>query len=146
MWQGKLQSDNLQDWNLLPKHPDWSKGFESDSLKTVSQVAADVFSPGIFRQWLTLSGPSFARELAGRHPTAVAAAFIAPDQGVGSAEDALAGAVVITTKRGAEVMTAILGPGYRVKAASTSRNRGTSRNVSLSVATSNPAARATYSM
>jgi len=51
-----------------------SKGFESDSLKTVSQVAADVFSPGIFRQWLTLSGPSFARELAGRHPTAVAAA------------------------------------------------------------------------
>ena len=30
MWQGKLQSDNLQDWNLLPKHPDWSKGFESE--------------------------------------------------------------------------------------------------------------------
>jgi glycerol-3-phosphate dehydrogenase (NAD(P)+) len=51
-----------------------SKGFESDSLKTISQIAGEVFAPGISRQWLTLSGPSFARELAGRHPTAVVAA------------------------------------------------------------------------
>jgi glycerol-3-phosphate dehydrogenase (NAD(P)+) len=51
-----------------------SKGFESDSLKTISQVAAEVFGPEISRQWLTLSGPSFARELASRHPTAVVAA------------------------------------------------------------------------
>jgi glycerol-3-phosphate dehydrogenase (NAD(P)+) len=51
-----------------------SKGFESDSLMTISQVADDVFGPGISRQWLTLSGPSFARELADRHPTAVVAA------------------------------------------------------------------------
>ena len=51
-----------------------SKGFESDSLKTISQVAAEVFGPGVARQWLTLSGPSFARELAGGHPTAVVAA------------------------------------------------------------------------
>ena len=51
-----------------------SKGFESDSLKTISQVAAEVFAPGISRQWLTLSGPSFARELAKQHPTAVVAA------------------------------------------------------------------------
>ena len=51
-----------------------SKGFESDSLKTISQVAAEVFGPEISGQWLTLSGPSFARELAGRHPTAVVAA------------------------------------------------------------------------
>jgi glycerol-3-phosphate dehydrogenase (NAD(P)+) len=51
-----------------------SKGFESDSLKTISQVAAEVFGPGVARQWLTLSGPSFARELAGSHPTAVVAA------------------------------------------------------------------------
>ena len=51
-----------------------SKGFESDSLKTISQVAAEVFGPGVSRQWLTVSGPSFARELAGRHPTAVVAA------------------------------------------------------------------------
>ncbi len=53
-----------------------SKGIESDSLKTISQVADDVFGPGISRQWLTLSGPSFARELAGRHPTAVVAASV----------------------------------------------------------------------
>lgn len=51
-----------------------SKGFESDSLKTISQVAAEVFTAGISRQWLTLSGPSFAGELAKRHPTAVVAA------------------------------------------------------------------------
>ncbi len=51
-----------------------SKGFESDSLKTISQVAAEVFGPGVSRQWLTLSGPSFARELADSHPTAVVAA------------------------------------------------------------------------
>ncbi|HEX7503573.1 MAG TPA: NAD(P)H-dependent glycerol-3-phosphate dehydrogenase [Acidobacteriota bacterium] len=51
-----------------------SKGFESDSLKTMSQVAAEVFGPESSRQWLTLSGPSFARELASRHPTAVVAA------------------------------------------------------------------------
>ena len=51
-----------------------SKGFESDSLKTISEVASEVFGPGVSRQWLTLSGPSFARELASRHPTAVVAA------------------------------------------------------------------------
>jgi glycerol-3-phosphate dehydrogenase (NAD(P)+) len=51
-----------------------SKGFESDSLKTISQVAAEVFGPSVARQWVTLSGPSFARELAAGHPTAVAAA------------------------------------------------------------------------
>ncbi len=51
-----------------------SKGFESDSLKTMSQVADDVLGPGAARQWLALSGPSFARELAAGHPTAVAVA------------------------------------------------------------------------
>lgn len=51
-----------------------SKGFESDTLKTMSQVAAEVFGPGVLRQWLTLSGPSFARELGQGHPTAVALA------------------------------------------------------------------------
>ena len=51
-----------------------SKGFESDSMKTISQVAAEVFGPGVSHQWLTLSGPSFARELAARHPTALVAA------------------------------------------------------------------------
>jgi glycerol-3-phosphate dehydrogenase (NAD(P)+) len=51
-----------------------SKGFESDSLKTMSEVAAEVFGPGIAACWTTLSGPSFARELASQHPTAVVAA------------------------------------------------------------------------
>jgi glycerol-3-phosphate dehydrogenase (NAD(P)+) len=51
-----------------------SKGFESESLKTISQVAEEIFGPEISRRWLTLSGPSFARELASRFPTAVVAA------------------------------------------------------------------------
>lgn len=53
-----------------------SKGFESNSLKTMSQVAGEVFGPEASRQWLTLSGPSFARELASRYPTAVVAASV----------------------------------------------------------------------
>jgi glycerol-3-phosphate dehydrogenase (NAD(P)+) len=51
-----------------------SKGFEADSLKTMSEVAAEVLGSGIASCWSTLSGPSFARELAGQHPTAVVAA------------------------------------------------------------------------
>jgi glycerol-3-phosphate dehydrogenase (NAD(P)+) len=51
-----------------------SKGFESDSLKTISEVAAEIFGPDIAPRWSTLSGPSFARELACQHPTAVVAA------------------------------------------------------------------------
>lgn len=30
MWQGNVSSENVQDWNLLPKRPDWSKGFETE--------------------------------------------------------------------------------------------------------------------
>jgi len=51
-----------------------SKGFESDSLKTMSAVAGEVFGPEIAWRWVTVSGPSFARELACQHPTAVVAA------------------------------------------------------------------------
>jgi len=51
-----------------------SKGFEADSLKTISQVAAEIFGPDVAPCWVTLSGPSFARELASQHPTAVVAA------------------------------------------------------------------------
>jgi glycerol-3-phosphate dehydrogenase (NAD(P)+) len=51
-----------------------SKGLESDSLKTISEVAAEVFGPDIMPRWSTLSGPSFARELACQYPTAVVAA------------------------------------------------------------------------
>jgi glycerol-3-phosphate dehydrogenase (NAD(P)+) len=51
-----------------------SKGFEADSLKTMSQVAAEIFGPDVEDNWVTISGPSFARELASQHPTAVVAA------------------------------------------------------------------------
>lgn len=50
-----------------------SKGFESTTLKTISQLARDVFGPLILRRWITISGPSFARELAQNHPTVVVA-------------------------------------------------------------------------
>ncbi|MCP4157243.1 MAG: NAD(P)-dependent glycerol-3-phosphate dehydrogenase [bacterium] len=51
-----------------------SKGFEASSLKTISQLASEVLGPGILDQWVTISGPSFARELAQNCPTAVVAA------------------------------------------------------------------------
>ncbi len=50
-----------------------SKGFESNSLKTISQVASDVLGESILEKWVTISGPSFAKELALNHPTAVSA-------------------------------------------------------------------------
>ncbi|UCH96744.1 MAG: NAD(P)-dependent glycerol-3-phosphate dehydrogenase [Candidatus Aminicenantes bacterium] len=56
-----------------------SKGFEATSLKTISQLAAEVFGPGVLDQWVTISGPSFARELASNHPTVVAACSHNPD-------------------------------------------------------------------
>jgi glycerol-3-phosphate dehydrogenase (NAD(P)+) len=50
-----------------------SKGFEATSLKTISRLAVDVLGTGIIQQWVTISGPSFARELAANHPTVVVA-------------------------------------------------------------------------
>lgn len=50
-----------------------SKGIESTSLKTISQLAEEEFGHRILDQWVTISGPSFARELASNHPTVVAA-------------------------------------------------------------------------
>ena len=50
-----------------------SKGFESTSLKTISQLAVEIIGPDILQRWITVSGPSFARELAENHPTVVAA-------------------------------------------------------------------------
>jgi glycerol-3-phosphate dehydrogenase (NAD(P)+) len=50
-----------------------SKGFESSSLKTISQLAVEVLGPEIIKHWVTISGPSFARELASNHPTVVVA-------------------------------------------------------------------------
>lgn len=50
-----------------------SKGFEAQSLKTISQLAEEVLGPEIMKRWITITGPSFARELAAHHPTAVVA-------------------------------------------------------------------------
>lgn len=50
-----------------------SKGFEATSLKTISQLAEEILGQDIIQQWITISGPSFARELAANHPTVVAA-------------------------------------------------------------------------
>lgn len=56
-----------------------SKGFESDSLKTISQVAVDVIGEAVLDKWVTISGPSFAKELALNHPTAVSAVSLNDD-------------------------------------------------------------------
>jgi len=48
-----------------------SKGFEASSTLTLSQVARAEMGDAIMDRWATLSGPSFARELALGHPTAV---------------------------------------------------------------------------
>ena len=56
-----------------------SKGFESTSLKTMSQLAQEVFGEQIMERWVTISGPSFARELAQNHPTVVVASSISPE-------------------------------------------------------------------
>jgi glycerol-3-phosphate dehydrogenase (NAD(P)+) len=56
-----------------------SKGFEASSLKTISQLAAEILGDHILDQWVTISGPSFARELAQNHPTVVVASSGNPD-------------------------------------------------------------------
>jgi glycerol-3-phosphate dehydrogenase (NAD(P)+) len=56
-----------------------SKGIESQSLKTISQLAIEICGPEIAANWVTLSGPSFAKELAMNHPTAIVGASKNPD-------------------------------------------------------------------
>lgn len=51
-----------------------SKGFEAETLLTISQIAVDVLGADCLQRWVSLSGPSFARELAKGHPTAIVAA------------------------------------------------------------------------
>jgi len=53
-----------------------SKGIESDSLLTVSNIAKDIFGFDVLGQWITFSGPSFARELALKNPTAIVSASL----------------------------------------------------------------------
>jgi glycerol-3-phosphate dehydrogenase (NAD(P)+) len=48
-----------------------TKGIEESSLKRMTEVMAEVFSPQSHPRLAVLSGPSFAREVAEKHPTAV---------------------------------------------------------------------------
>lgn len=48
-----------------------TKGIEEGSLKRMSEVMEEVFSPFFKPRLAVLSGPSFAREVAEKHPTAV---------------------------------------------------------------------------
>jgi len=48
-----------------------TKGIEEGSLKTMSGVMEEVFSPSFIPRIAVLSGPSFAKEVAESHPTAV---------------------------------------------------------------------------
>lgn len=51
-----------------------SKGIEIGTLLTISQVCKEILTPGLFRNYCVLSGPSFAREVAREMPTAIVAA------------------------------------------------------------------------
>ncbi|MEK6538697.1 MAG: NAD(P)H-dependent glycerol-3-phosphate dehydrogenase, partial [Nitrospirota bacterium] len=52
-----------------------TKGITTDTLQTVSQVLEDVLSSTtIHRRFAAISGPSFAKEVAKKHPTAIAIA------------------------------------------------------------------------
>jgi glycerol-3-phosphate dehydrogenase (NAD(P)+) len=51
-----------------------TKGIENDSLLLMSQVKEQVLGEGFSRRFACLGGPSFAREVALKHPTAVTVA------------------------------------------------------------------------
>jgi len=48
-----------------------TKGIEEGSLKRMTEIMEEVFSPHSLPRLAVLSGPSFAREVAEKHPTAV---------------------------------------------------------------------------
>jgi glycerol-3-phosphate dehydrogenase (NAD(P)+) len=51
-----------------------TKGIEDGSLKRMSEIMTEIFSPHFVPQIAILSGPSFAKEVAASHPTAVVVA------------------------------------------------------------------------
>jgi glycerol-3-phosphate dehydrogenase (NAD(P)+) len=51
-----------------------AKGIENETLLTMSGVAAQVFPPAVAGRLVAVSGPSFAREVALKMPTAISAA------------------------------------------------------------------------
>jgi len=58
-----------------------TKGIEEGSLKRMSEIMTEIFSPVINPRLAVLSGPSFAREVANAHPTAVVVASKDRDAG-----------------------------------------------------------------
>lgn len=48
-----------------------TKGIEIDTLQTVSQILSEILSPSIHRRFASLSGPSFAKEVVQKLPTAI---------------------------------------------------------------------------
>jgi glycerol-3-phosphate dehydrogenase (NAD(P)+) len=56
-----------------------TKGIEKDSLKRMSEIVEEVFTPAVRIRVAALSGPSFAREVAESHPTAVVVASQDPE-------------------------------------------------------------------
>lgn len=56
-----------------------TKGIEDGTLMRMSEVATDVLGSDISARYVVLSGPSFARETAADHPTAVVAACTNPE-------------------------------------------------------------------
>ena len=51
-----------------------AKGIEVESGKRMSQIVSEVLSPAMSSRFVCLSGPSFAKEVVEKHPTAIVAA------------------------------------------------------------------------
>jgi glycerol-3-phosphate dehydrogenase (NAD(P)+) len=51
-----------------------TKGIEIETGKRISQIAAEVFDQNLSDRFVCLSGPSFAKEVVDKHPTAIVAA------------------------------------------------------------------------
>lgn len=56
-----------------------AKGIEIESGKRISQLVAEVLGSSSMARFVCLSGPSFAKEVVARHPTAIVAASINPE-------------------------------------------------------------------
>ncbi len=57
-----------------------TKGIENESLKIMSQVAEEILPKGLMKDFASLDGPSFAKEVVRKFPTAVTIACNDPDQ------------------------------------------------------------------
>ncbi|MEP6743716.1 MAG: NAD(P)H-dependent glycerol-3-phosphate dehydrogenase, partial [bacterium] len=56
-----------------------TKGIEIETGKRISQIVADVMNESLATRFVCLSGPSFAREVVEKHPTAIVAASENPE-------------------------------------------------------------------